>query len=111
MKHIRKIFHKDIVELGIASELLGEEYCYIALDMLEEDPLLLCCMCKALYTGIAEKMNTNSSCVERNLRTFVAKLWGADDHKYLDMIAGRTLKKKPTNREFLDMMLLYWSER
>jgi len=104
------MFHRDIVDLGISGGLLGEECCYIALNMLEEDPLLLCCMCKALYTGIAERMNTTSACVERNLRTLVGKLWLADDHIYLDKIAGRELKEKPTNGEFLDMMLLYWSE-
>lgn len=108
MKNIRNTLHKEILALGIPDGLLGEECLYIALSIICENPLHLCCISKALYFDIAEKMQTHPACVERNLRTFVSKLWNTDNHKYLDKISGYPLKKKPTNKEFLDMMLAYW---
>jgi len=111
MKDFKNVFHNDIIELGVPDGLLGEKYCYVALSMLDEDPFLLCCMCKGLYNGIAERVGTNPACVERNMRTFVRKVWTADNHIYLNKMANRTLKKKPTNRDFLDLLFLYWSDR
>lgn len=111
MDELRNTFHEDIKKMGIPEDMLGEKILYYAMDILADDPILLCCVSKQVYPDISDKMNTNPICVERNLRTFIGKLWNADEHKYLDMIAGRTLKKKPTNRQFLDMMRYYWYER
>lgn len=110
MKNIRNSFHKEIIALGIPDRLLGEECFYIALGIICENPLRLCCISKLLYFDIAERMQTNPGCVERNLRTFISKLWNADDHKYLDKIAGYPLESKPSNKVFLDMMLVYWNQ-
>ena len=60
--------------------------------------------------GRRHAMDTTTICIERNLRTFIAKLWKTDNHRYLDKIAGRHLVSKPTNKAFLDMMRLYWCE-
>lgn len=110
MKNIRQIFHKEIKKMGIQDNLLGEEYFYIAMDIIQEEPLRLCCMSKMLYIDIAKQTGTNPACIERNLRTLISKLWNIDNHKYLNKIAGYQLKKKPTNREFLDMMMVYWDK-
>jgi len=111
MNNFKYAFHNDIVDLGLPSGLLGERYCYIALSMLEEDPLLLQCMYKGIYNRIAERFGTNSACVERNLRTFVGKLWMADNHIYLNNMARCTLQKKPANRDFLDILFQYWKRQ
>lgn len=110
MKNLRQAIHKEFKDLGIQENLLGEECFYIALDIIRENPLRLCCMSKMLYMDIAKEMKTHPACIERNLRTFVSKLWGIDNHRYLNKIAGRQLTKKPSNKEFLDMMLAYWDQ-
>ena len=97
MKNYRQLIHEDIRNLGIADNFLGEECLYLALDILKDNPMRLCCISKSI-------------CIERNLRTFIAKLWKTDNHRYLDKIAGRHLVSKPTNKAFLDMMRLYWCE-
>lgn len=111
MNTIQEDFHKDMIKIGVTHTLLGEQILYHAMDKLVEDPILLCCVSKAVYADISARMDTNPACIERNLRTFVHKLWNIDDHEYLDRIAGRHLKKKPTNRQFLDMMRYYWYEK
>lgn len=110
MENKREAFHKDIKAIGITETFIGEACLYAALDIILENPLRLCCVSKLLYFDIADKLHTNPACVERNFRTFITKLWVTDDHKYLDQIAGRRLTEKPSNKEFLDMMMVYWNE-
>lgn len=110
MKNFKQLIRQDVRELGIESSFMGEQELYLALDIINENPLRLCSITKLLYFDIADTMNIHPSCVERNFRTFVKKLWMIDDHQYLDKIAGRRLKKRPTNKEFLDMMRVYWCE-
>ena len=108
MKNYRQLIHEDIRNLGIADNFLGEECLYLALDILKDNPMRLCCISKSMYFDMADAMDTTTICIERNLRTFIAKLWKTDNHRYLDKIAGRHLVSKPTNKAFLDMMRLYW---
>jgi hypothetical protein len=110
MKNYRQLIHEDIRNLGIADNFLGEECLYLALDILKDNPMRLCCISKSMYFDMADAMDTTTICIERNLRTFIAKLWKTDNHRYLDKIAGRHLVSKPTNKAFLDMMRLYWCE-
>ena len=110
IREIREVFHKDIREMGISDNFLGEECFYLAMDIIRENPLRLCCISKSMYFDIADKLQTNPACVERNFRTFISKLWNTDDHKYLDKIAGCRLAKKPSNKEFLDIMMVYWNQ-
>ena len=110
MKNYRQLIHDDIRNLGIADNFLGEECLYLALDILKDNPMRLCCISKSMYFDMADAMDTTTICIERNLRTFIAKLWKTYNHRYLDKIAGRHLVSKPTNKAFLDMMRLYWCE-
>ena len=104
MKNYRQLIHEDIRNLGIADNFLGEECLYLALDILKDNPMRLCCISKSMYFDMADAMDTTTICIERNLRTFIAKLWKTDNHRYLDKIAGRHLVSKPTNKALLDMM-------
>ena len=62
---------------------------------------------KCLYKQTAQHFETTSGCVERNLRTLVRACWRQPDHTLLDQIAGRPLRKPPTNMQFLDMLSAY----
>ncbi len=109
MKNYRQLIHEDIRNLGIADNFLGEECLYLALDILKDNSMRLCCISKSMYFDMADAMDTTTICIERNLRTFIAKLWKTDNHRYLDKIAGRHLVSKPTKKAFLDMMRLLFA--
>ena len=109
----------DLLEEGAKYEVVDEEQIRFSEDQeitadwvaaLKDNPMRLCCISKSMYFDMADAMDTTTICIERNLRTFIAKLWKTDNHRYLDKIAGRHLVSKPTNKAFLDMMRLYWCE-
>ena len=62
---------------------------------------------KRLYRETAQKFNTSSSCVERNLRTLIQTCWKYPDHSFLDLITGAPLMQAPTNTQFIDMLAAY----
>lgn len=107
MKKIREQIYQDLRKLGLADSYCGERFLYQALEIMREEPTRLCCISKQIYPEIAKRYNTNVVCVERNLRTFVSKLWETGHYEYLEELAGRKLKKKPSNGEFLDIMSMY----
>ncbi len=46
MKNYRQLIRDDIRNLGIADNFLGEECLYLALDILKDNPMRLCCISK-----------------------------------------------------------------
>ena len=72
MKNYRQLIHEDIRNLGISDNFLGEECLYLALDILKDNPMRLCCISKSMYFDMADAMDTTTICIERNLRTFIA---------------------------------------
>lgn len=76
--------------------------CYVS-----EQNLNVLLITKRLYKQTAQHFETTSGCVERNLRTLVRACWRQPDHTLLDQIAGRLLRKPPTNMQFLDMLSAY----
>ena len=91
MRKIREQIYQDLRKLGLADSYYGEKFLYLALEIIQEEPTRLCCISKQIYPEIAKQYDTNIVCVERNLRTFISK----------------TLNKKPSNGEFLDIMSMY----
>ncbi len=100
--------YRDLRKLGIPEYYQGEKFLYAALQIVQNEPASLCCITKQIYPDIAKIYHTSAVRVERNLRTFVSRLWEQKD--YLDRIAGRTLKKRPTNREFIGLTAAYMDE-
>ena len=56
MKNYRQLIHEDIRNLGIADNFLGEECLYLALDILKDNPMRLCCISKSMYFDMADAM-------------------------------------------------------
>ena len=77
------------------------------LEQVQQKPDNVLLITKCLYKQTAQHFETTSSCVERNLRTLVRACWRQPDHTLLDQIAGRPLRKPPTNMQFLDMLSAY----
>lgn len=107
MRKIREQIYQDLRKLGLADSYYGEKFLYLALEIIQEEPTRLCCISKQIYPEIAKQYDTNIVCVERNLRTFISKLWETGHYEYFEKLAGKTLNKKPSNGEFLDIMSMY----
>lgn len=108
MKNAEARISHDLRELGISSCYRGEEYTYLALKIIKQDPHSLNSISKQIYPTIAKQCATSPACVERNLRTFISTLWEINDHSFLEKLAGRSLTKRPSNGEFLSMMYNYY---
>lgn len=108
MKNVKAKIGHDLRKSGIAGCYYGEEFMYLALELIEKDPRSLKRISKDIYPAIAKQCRTSPDCVERNLRTFVARLWTAQDHTYLNALAGEVLTRRPANREFLEIMYTHF---
>ena len=59
---------------------------------------------------MALENNTTVKCVERDIRTVIEVIWKYGDRELLNIVAGRELKEKPNNREFIDMLARFVEE-
>ncbi len=96
--------YRLVRSLGITTKYKGY-YCLIeALKILTEKEEKVFLITKDLYPVLARRMHSKPENVEHNIRTVVQHCW--EDHREaLEQIAGCRLTKKPTNAEFLDMLL------
>lgn len=93
--------------LGVSVKLSGFYYAVYMLEQVQHKPDHVLLITKRLYKQTAQHFETTSGCVERNLRTLVRACWRQPDHTLLDQIAGRPLRKPPTNMQFLGMLSAY----
>ena len=93
--------------LGVSGKLSGFYYAVYMLEQVQHKPDHVLLITKRLYKQTAQHFETTSGCVKRNLRTLVRACWRQPDHTLLEQIAGRPLRKPPTNMQFLDMLSAY----
>ena len=94
-----------IRKLGATSKYKGYYYVVDAVEMAQkiyERPVKVT---KDIYPVIARKYKSTSN-VEHNIRTLVNLCWM--NHKdTLEEMAGCTMADKPTNSEFIDILVYY----
>ena len=95
-----------IRKLGATSKYKGYYYVVDAVEMAQkiyERPVKVT---KDIYPVIARKYKSTPSNVEHNIRTLVNLCW--KNHKdTLEEMAGCTMADKPTNSEFIDILVYY----
>ena len=92
-----------IRKLGATSKYKGYYYVAEAVMMSME---LQVKVTKDIYPVIARKYKSTPSNVEHNIRTLVNLCWM--NHKdTLEEMAGCTMADKPTNSEFIDILVYY----
>ena len=95
-----------IRKLGATSKYKGFYYIADAVEMageIRERPVKVT---KDIYPIIARKYRSTPSNVEHNIRTLVNLCW--TNHKdVLEEMAGCTMADKPTNSEFIDILVYY----
>ena len=89
--------------LGIMPSYRGYRQIILALELLLSNEDLLCDTMD-LYSKIAQLSNVTPGSVERNIRTLSERAWSINP-ELLRKIAGYPLDAKPTNAEFLSMLL------
>lgn len=97
-------------QLGIGKSYKGYDYILYSLELITHDANCLTCITKTLYIDVAQKFQTSSTCVERNIRKVIEVIWKhIDDNQcYIKQIFGtRHLKTKPSNKEFLELLYEY----
>ena len=67
-------------------------------------------MMKKMYPMTAEKFCVTPETVERATRTLIQSCWDRADHSAFNLIAGAELERRPTNKQFIDMLVAYLRE-
>ena len=97
---------KTLSRLGLTANYVGFYYAAEALSLSLQDHSRLHYVSKLVYPDIAKHFHTSIACVERDLRTIVAKAW-ANNPALLSEMANHALTKAPTNGEFLAIITTY----
>ena len=95
-------------DMGTPAHIKGHYYLRSAIMEVYFNPQLLKNMMNGLYTTIANTYDTTPSCVERSIRNAVEATLDRGDVEFLYSIFRNTISKnkgKPTNREFIMMVV------
>lgn len=110
-KDINHVFTDYMIRLGFKANIKGYQYIREAMHMLWEDNLFYMeSITKRLYPDIAKVYKTTPSRVERAIRHAIEVAWSNGNRELIDSIFGYTIdsnKEKPTNSEFLALMVDY----
>lgn len=109
MKTAKKVEH-FIRRLGANGSYIGFHFTVSAVTKSIEDRRLLLYITKGVYLEVALENNTTVKCVERDIRTVIGVIWKYGDRELLNTVAGRELREKPNNREFIDMLARFVEE-
>ena len=96
--------------LRIPGSLQGMRFLMYAIERTVKDPTYTQFITKRLYIDIALFCHSTPSRVERSMRTAVEVSWN-NARKELNQMAGYHLVKRPTNREFIDLVAFYIRHR
>ena len=95
-------------DMGTPAHIKGHYYLRSAILEVYAHPELLKNMMNGLYATIAEAYDTTPSCVERSIRNAVEATLDRGDVDFLYSVFRNTISKnkgKPTNREFIMMVV------
>ena len=92
--------------LGITHKYRGFYFTACAVSLCFRQPERVLLITKWLYPEVAKCYHTNCQNVERNIRTVVDAIWKHSPEK-LEQIAMRELKHRPSNSDFISILLMY----
>lgn len=98
------IITKVLLRIGLSPDLKGYGYARQAIRLVLEEPQMLKSVTGRLYGQIAKSYDTNTKCVERNIRHAIESAWNKGNIAYIEELFGYTVdaeKGKPTNAAFI----------
>ncbi len=107
MKCYETITRQIIRGLGIKKLYRGSEYIASSICFIAENEKSFTPITKILYPAIAKKYKTSPGCVEHAIRDAIELIWACEFNEDLRTLIFGSLKKRPTNSEFLIMLYNY----
>lgn len=92
--------HDILFRLSGSLSHTGFYYSLNAVILCAEQPDRLLMVTKCVYPTVAKKYDTSWLAVERGIRTFVSVVWRTNP-EFLMNLAGRSIKEKPTPKQFI----------
>ncbi len=93
--------------LGVSGRLVGFKFLVFIAEKLVENPDEWQWLTKGVYPDTGKRFDVDSRSVERGIRGVIKACWEREDRKTLDYVAGVHLEKRPTNAEFIDMLVAF----
>ena len=103
---LERQIEKILRSIHINGTMKGLRYLTYAIAETVRDPARTNLITKDLYWEIAHVYKTTASCVERDMRWAICISWECAKKK-LDQIAPCHLVKRPTNKQFIDLVAFY----
>ena len=97
-----------LYQMGAAPTYRGFAQAAYAVLISLEEPECLSLATKTLYPDVARQYNTSWKAVERNIRTLIAHIWGANPD-FLAELAQYPLVRKPTPTQFISILVAHIS--
>ena len=98
-----------LYRLGAGYRNRGFHVVVIAVSLIYHDPEeYLTMRSKILYPKLAKLTKTTPGSVEACIRRVVKQVWDSSS-EHLMAIAGQPLTERPTNSEFLDLLMHCWN--
>lgn len=107
---LKQEVEKTLRSLHICGSWRGLRLLTFAITQTALDPRRTELITKDLYWDIARRYKTTPERVERNIRRAIQLSWEFSSEK-LDQMAGYHLVKRPTNKEFIDIVAFYIRSR
>lgn len=107
---LEQVYSEYLNRLGFRANLKGYRYSRRACVMLHNDPEYINGITKRLYPDLAREFDTTPSRVERAIRHAIESAWSLGDVELIEDIFWYSVnhtKGKPTNSEFLAMLVDY----
>lgn len=101
-----KEIYRLIRQLGVTSKYKGYYFLAEAVRLSMEMQGKPIKVTKDIYPSLARKYKTTSVNIEHNIRTVLNLCWSSS-RETINVIAGYSLKYKPTNSEFIDILAYY----
>ena len=106
----QELIVKNILrQFKINKKYRGYDYIIHAVGLMFFNERFIDCMTKVLYITIGQNFETNSVCVERNIRKVIEVIW--DNTENIELIekyfGASYIYYKPSNREFLCLLYDY----
>ena len=92
--------------LRIDGTYKGYRYLVYGIRLVVQDPRRTELITKDVYPDIARTFKSTVFRVERNIRFAIASCWPYSNEA-LDQMAGYHLAKRPTNRQFIDIVAFF----
>ena len=105
---MREIY-RLIRQLGVTSKYKGYYFLAEAVKLSVEMQCRPIKITKDIYPTLARKFKSTPVNIEHNIRTVLNLCWSSGKET-LNAIAGYSLRYKPTNSEFIDILAYYLSQ-